>query len=51
MLMRLYLIAAVLGNQVMWKGTAQTEVQGNISQEIKDYASIMIAALKDKKLI
>jgi hypothetical protein len=38
-------------NQVVWKGTAQTEVQGNISQEIKDYASIMIAALKDKKLI
>ena len=38
-------------NQVVWKGTAQTEAQGNISQEIKDYASIMIAALKDKKLI
>ena len=38
-------------NQVIWKGTAQTEGRGNISQEIKDYASIMIAALKDKKLI
>jgi hypothetical protein len=38
-------------NQVMWKGRAQTEVRGNINQEIKNYASIMIAALKDKKLI
>lgn len=38
-------------NQVIWKGTAQTEARGNISQEIRDYASIMIAALKDKKLI
>jgi hypothetical protein len=38
-------------NQVVWKGTAQTEAQGNISQEINAYASIMIAAMKDKKLI
>jgi hypothetical protein len=38
-------------NQVVWKGTAQTEARGNISQEIKDYAEIIINALKDKKLI
>jgi hypothetical protein len=38
-------------NQVVWKGTAQTEARGNISAEIKEYASTMIATLKDKKLI
>jgi hypothetical protein len=38
-------------NQVVWKGTAQTEARGDISQEINDYASMMITALKDKKLI
>lgn len=38
-------------NQVVWKGTAQTEARGNISREIKDYAEIMISGLKDKKLI
>jgi hypothetical protein len=39
-------------NQVVWKGTAQTETQGgNIGQEIKDYAEIMIKGMKDKKLI
>jgi hypothetical protein len=38
-------------NQVVWKGTAQTEARGNLSQEIKDYAQIMISGLKDKNLI
>ena len=38
-------------NQVVWKGTAQTDSQGNVQQEIKDYAEAVIAALKDKKLI
>lgn len=38
-------------NQLIWKGTAQTEARGNLGQEIKDYASIMITALQDKKLI
>jgi hypothetical protein len=36
---------------VVWKGTAQTEARGNLNQEIKDYAQIMISGLKDKKLI
>lgn len=38
-------------NQVVWKGTAQTETTGNVSQEIKNYAAIVISALKDKKFI
>ena len=38
-------------NQVVWKGTAQTDSRGNIKQEIKDYAEAVIGALKDKKLI
>jgi len=39
-------------NQVVWRGTAQTETTGsNLSQEIKNYAEIVISALKDKKLI
>ena len=38
-------------NQVVWSGTAQTTAQGNINQEIKNYAEIVISALKDKKLI
>jgi hypothetical protein len=38
-------------NQVVWRGTAQTTAPGNLSQEIKNYAGIVISALKDKKLI
>jgi len=38
-------------NRVVWSGTAQTTAPGNISQEIKNYAEIIISALKDKKLI
>ena len=38
-------------NRVVWKGTAQTETTGNINQEIKGYAGVMISALKDKNLI
>jgi hypothetical protein len=38
-------------NRVVWSGTAQTTAQGNINQEIKNYAEIVISALKDKKLI
>jgi hypothetical protein len=38
-------------NRVVWRGTAQTTTSGNISQEIKNYAEIIIGALKDKKLI
>jgi hypothetical protein len=38
-------------NQVVWKGTAQTEARGNITQEIKEYAQAMISGLKDKRLI
>ena len=38
-------------NQVIWKGTAQTEVRGNINQEIKGYAEIIVGALKKQGLI
>lgn len=38
-------------NQVVWKGTAQTETSGNINQEIKRYAAIVIGALKEKNLV
>lgn len=38
-------------NQVVWKGTAQTETPGNINQEIKRYATIVIGALKEKNLV
>jgi hypothetical protein len=38
-------------NRVVWSGTAQTTTPGNLNQEIKDYAGVMISALKDKKLI
>jgi hypothetical protein len=38
-------------NQVVWRGTAQTTAPGNLSQEIKNYAGIVISALKEKKLI
>ncbi|HXV79901.1 MAG TPA: hypothetical protein VEG60_08480 [Candidatus Binatia bacterium] len=38
-------------NQIVWKGMAQTDSQGNISQEIKDYAEAVTSALKEKKLI
>jgi hypothetical protein len=38
-------------NQVVWRGTAQTTAPGNLSQEIKNYAGIVIGALKEKKLI
>ncbi len=38
-------------NRVVWKGTAQTETTGNISQEIKNYAEVIINALEEKKLI
>jgi hypothetical protein len=38
-------------NQVVWKGTAQTDSRGNIQREIKDYAEAVIGALKEKKLI
>jgi len=40
-----------LKNQVVWRGTAQTTAPGNLSQEIKNYAGIVISALKEKKLI
>ena len=40
-----------LKNQVVWRGTAQTTAPGNLSQEIKNYAGIVISALKDKKFI
>jgi hypothetical protein len=38
-------------NRVVWSGTAQTTTPGNLNQEIKDYAEVMISALKDKNLI
>jgi len=38
-------------NQVVWKGTAQAEATGNISQEIRDYANTIVGELKDKMLI
>jgi len=38
-------------NRVVWKGTAQTETTGNISQEIKNYAEVIINAMEEKKLI
>jgi hypothetical protein len=38
-------------NRVVWSGTAQTTAPGNISQEIKNYAEIIISALKDRRLI
>jgi hypothetical protein len=38
-------------NQVVWSGTAQTASQGDIDKEIKNYAEIMVAALKQKNLI
>jgi hypothetical protein len=38
-------------NRVVWSGTAQTTAPGNINQEIKNYAEIVISALKNKKLI
>jgi hypothetical protein len=40
-----------LKNRVVWSGTAQTTTPGNLNQEIKDYAGVMISALKDKNLI
>jgi len=40
-----------VNNQLVWSGTAQTTAPGNINQEIKNYAEIVISALKDKKLI
>ena len=40
-----------LKNRVVWSGTAQTTTPGNINQEIKGYAGVMISALKDKNLI
>jgi hypothetical protein len=40
-----------LKNQVVWRGTAQTTAPGNISQEIKNYAEIVIGALKERRLI
>lgn len=38
-------------NQVVWKGTAQTQSPGNVNQEIKKYAAIVISALKEKNLV
>ena len=38
-------------NRVVWSGRAQTTTPGNLNQEIKDYAGVIISALKDKKLI
>jgi hypothetical protein len=38
-------------NRVVWSGTAQTTAPVNINQEIKNYAEIVVSALKDKKLI
>ena len=38
-------------NQVVWKGTAQTETPGNVNQEIKQYAALVISALQQKNLI
>jgi hypothetical protein len=36
---------------VVWAGTAQTTAPGDIDKEIKNYAEIMIDALKEKNLI
>jgi hypothetical protein len=41
----------VTRNQVVWAGTAQTTAPGDIDKEIKNYAEIMIDALKEKNLI
>jgi hypothetical protein len=38
-------------NQMVWSGTAQTTAPGDIDQEIKNYAALMIRALQEKKLI
>ena len=38
-------------NQVVWKGTAQTEATGKISQEIRNYADTIVGELKNKMLI
>lgn len=41
----------MIKNQVVWSGTAQTTSPGDIGKEIKDYAAIMIRALREKRLI
>ena len=39
-------------NRVVWSGTAQTTTApGNLNQEIKGYAGVIISALKERKLI
>jgi Domain of unknown function (DUF4136) len=38
-------------NEVVWTGTAQTISPGDINEELKSYAEIMIRALKEKRLI
>jgi hypothetical protein len=38
-------------NRVVWRGTAQTTAPGNINQEIKNYAGVVISALKERGLI
>ena len=38
-------------NRVVWSGKAQTTAPGNINQEIKNYAGIVISALKERRLI
>ena len=38
-------------NRVVWSGTAQTTAPGNLNQEIKNYAAIVISALKERRLI
>jgi hypothetical protein len=38
-------------NRVVWSGTAQTTSPGNLNQEIKGYAGIIISALKERRLI
>ncbi len=40
-----------INNRIVWKGMVQTESRGNITQEIKDYADVVIGALKDQKFI
>lgn len=41
----------MIKNQVVWSGTAETTAPGDINKEIKNYAEIMVRALKEKNLI
>jgi hypothetical protein len=41
----------IMKSQIVWSGTAQTTAPGDINNEIRIYAEIMVRALKEKNLI